>query len=433
MRILVLGSGGREHALVWKLLQSRSVSHVWCAPGNGGICAEAECVEADLRDIWALADLAARLEADLTVVGPEAPLVLGIADEFARRGLALLGPSKEAAKLEGSKVFAKEFMARHKIPTSRTYGVFDRADAAREALKMIASPVVLKADGLCAGKGVLVASERKEAGAFIARAMEQREFGESGSLLLMEEALRGTELSYIVLTDGEHITPLAPTQDHKRAFEGDQGPNTGGMGAYSADGMLSPSLEDQILSTIVRPAIAGLATEGRAYNGFLYCGVMLTSAGPKVLEFNCRLGDPETQPLMMRVGSDLAQALQAAAEGHLDEVQILWKPGASTCVVMASGGYPGTFDVGKRIDGLEQAAEFTGAKVFHAGTRRKDDTYYTCSGRVLGVTAVGPSLGSATDLAYQAAQHIKFEGAHYRKDIARHSRQTLAAGCDQSG
>ncbi len=433
MKILVLGSGGREHALVWKLLQSPSVRHVWCAPGNGGICAEADCLQSDLRDVRALADLAARLEADLTVVGPEAPLVLGIADEFARRGLALLGPSKEGAKLEGSKIFAKEFMARHKIPTSQTYGIFDQADTARGALNKVAGPVVLKADGLCAGKGVLVTSERKEAEAFIARAMEQKEFGDSGSLLLMEEALRGTELSYIVLTDGEHIAPLAPTRDHKRAFDGDQGPNTGGMGAYSADGMLSPPLEEQILSTIVRPAIAGLAAEGRRYNGFLYCGLMLTSAGPKVLEFNCRLGDPETQPLMMRVDSDLAQALEAVAEGHLDKAPLLWKPGASTCVIMASGGYPGTFQAGKRIDGLEQAAEVTGAKVFHAGTRRKDDIYYTSSGRVLGVTAGGPTLGTATDLAYQAAHRIKFEGAHYRVDIARPSRQTLAAGSDRSG
>ena len=352
MKILVLGSGGREHALVWKLRQSPAVEHVWCAPGNGGICAEAECLPANLSDVSAVASLAAQLGADLTVVGPEAPLVLGIADEFSRRGLALLGPLKEGAKLEGSKVFAKEFMARHKIPTAATYGIFDRADAAREALKKISGTVVLKADGLCAGKGVLVTSEREEAAVFIARSMERKEFGESGKLLLVEEALCGTELSYMVLTDGEHIAPLAPTRDHKRAFDGDQGPNTGGMGAYSTDGMLSPSLEEQILSTIVRPTLDGLAAEGRAYNGFLYCGLMLTAAGPKVLEFNCRLGDPETQPLMMRFDSDLARALQAAVEGQLDKIQVRWKQGASTCVVMASGGYPGAFEVGKRVRGV---------------------------------------------------------------------------------
>jgi len=321
-------------------------------------------------------------------------------------------------------------MARHNIPTAETYGIFDRSAAAREALQKITGPVVLKADGLCAGKGVLVTAEREEATAFVGRAIEQKEFGDSGSLLLMEEALNGTELSYIVLTDGEHIAPLVPTRDHKRAFDGDQGPNTGGMGAYSADGMLSPALEEQILSTIVRPTLAGLAAEGRKYNGFLYCGLMLTASGPKVLEFNCRLGDPETQPLMMRFDSDLAQALLAAVEGQLDKVPVRWKPGASTCIVMASGGYPGAFEVDKRIEGLDQAAQVSGAKVFHAGTQRTDGQYYTRSGRVLGVTAVGPTLRVATDLAYEAAQRIRFEGAHYRRDIARPSEQTFVAGSD---
>ena len=431
MKILILGSGGREHALVWKLRQSPAVDQVWCAPGNGGICAEAECVQADLKDVHAIAELAAQLGADLTVVGPEAPLVLGIADEFARHRLALLGPSKEGAKLEGSKVFAKEFMARHKIPTAATYGTFDRVAAARAALQNIAGPVVLKADGLCAGKGVLVTADREEAGTFIARSLEQKEFGDGGSLILIEEALLGTELSYIVLTDGEHIAPLAPTRDHKRVFDGDRGPNTGGMGAYSADGMLSPELEQQILATIVRPTLAGLAAEGRPYNGFLYCGLMLTASGPKVLEFNCRLGDPEAQPLMMRFDSDLAQALQAATEGQLHKVPVRWKPGASTCVVMASGGYPGAFEVGKRIEGLEEAAKVAGAKIFHAGTRRKEDIYYTSSGRVLGAAASGPNLGAATDVAYQAVQAIRYEGAHFRKDIARPSRQTIAAGSER--
>ncbi len=430
MKILVLGSGGREHALVWRLRKSPSVDHLWCAPGNGGICAEAECVPADLKGVAGVASLAARLGADLTVVGPEAPLVLGIADEFARCGLALLGPSKASARLEGSKVFAKEFMARHKIPTAQTFGIFDRADAARAALRTIDGPVVLKADGLCAGKGVLVTSERAEAEKFVARSLEQNEFGDSGTPLMIEEALQGTELSYMVLTDGEHIAPLAPTQDHKRAFDGDQGPNTGGMGAYSADGMLSPALEEQILSTIVRPTLAGLSTEQSPYNGFLYCGLMLTSSGPKVLEFNCRLGDPETQPLMMRFDSDLGAVLQATVEGQLDKAKVRWKPGASTCVVMASGGYPGPFEAGKPIAGLEAAAQISGAKVFHAGTRRQEAAYYTSSGRVLGVTAVGASLRAATDLAYQAAQKIHFDDAHYRNDIARSAQQTVGAGRD---
>jgi phosphoribosylamine--glycine ligase len=433
MKILVLGSGGREHAIVWKLRQSPSVEQVWCAPGNGGISAEAECVQADLRDVGAVASLAAKLGADLTVVGPEAPLVLGIADEFARRKVALVGPSGEGAKLEGSKAFAKEFMERHGIPTARTYGIFNDSCAARETLKTIRGPVVLKADGLCAGKGVLVTSDRREAESFVERVMEKKEFGDAGSLLVIEEALQGAELSYMVLTDGETFAPLAPTRDHKRIFDGDQGPNTGGMGAYSADGMISSALEQEILSKVVNPAIAGLAAEGRKYGGFLYCGLMLTATGPKTLEFNCRLGDPETQPLMMRADFDLGEAFQAVAEGELDRVPIRWKPGASTCVVMASGGYPGTFAAGKRIEGLEQAEDVAGTKVFHAGTRQSGAYYYTSSGRVLGVTAAGTDLESATSLAYQAVQKIRFEGAHYRRDISRPSRQECAGGIDRNG
>jgi phosphoribosylamine--glycine ligase len=416
MKILVLGSGGREHALVWKLQQSRWVESVACAPGNGGISASAECFPARLDDADSLVSLAKNLGADMTVVGPEVPLVYGVADAFASHGLRLVGPSKRGAELEGSKIFAKEFMARHGIPTARTIGVFDSAARAIAALGAD-WPLVIKADGLCAGKGVLVAADRAAAVSFIERALDRREFGESGAQVLIEESLSGPELSYIVLTDGQNFIPLAPTRDHKRAFDQDRGPNTGGMGAYSADGLLWPELEAQIEQTIVRPALEGLAKEGRPYRGFLYFGLMLTFSGPKVLEFNCRLGDPEAQPILMRMDFDLAAAFQALLEGELNRFDAIWKPGASACVVMASGGYPGSFETGKKIDGLEQAEAHGGAKVFHAGTKREGLSYYTSSGRVLGVTAAGNDLPAALSAAYAAVECIHFDGAHYRRDI----------------
>jgi phosphoribosylamine---glycine ligase len=416
MKILVLGSGGREHALVWKLQQSPSVESVCCAPGNGGISADAECFPAQLDDADSLVSLAQSLHADITVVGPEVPLVCGVADAFASRGLRLVGPSKRGAELEGSKVFAKEFMARHGIPTARTIGVFESAAQATAALGAD-WPLVIKADGLCAGKGVLVASERAAAVSFIERALDQREFGDSGAQVLIEESLSGPELSYIVLTDGENFIPLAPTRDHKRVFDHDRGPNTGGMGAYSVEGLLWPELEAQIEQTIVRPALEGLAREERPYRGFLYFGLMLTPAGPKVLEFNCRLGDPEAQPIVMRMDFDLAAAFQALLEGELNRFDAIWKPGASACVVMSSGGYPGRFETGKKIEGLQEAEARSSAKVFHAGTKREGLSYYTSSGRVLGVTAVGDDLPAALATAYSAVERIRFEGAHYRRDI----------------
>jgi phosphoribosylamine--glycine ligase len=426
MKILVIGGGGREHALAWKLRQSRSVEKLWCVPGNGGISLVADSVSGDTGRVTELADLAVKLGADLTVVGPEQPLVLGIADEFARRGLRLVGPRKESAQLEGSKIFTKQFLARHSIPTARVYGM---CDSAAEAYKVVASanaPVVLKADGLCAGKGVLVTADQEEARSFIARVLENREFGEGGSRLLIEETLSGRELSYIVLTDGRTFVPLVPTRDHKRVFDADQGPNTGGMGAYSTDGIIPRDLEEHILQTIVRPTLKGLEKDGHVYQGFLYFGLMLTPAGPQVLEFNCRLGDPETQPIVARMDFDLAEAMMATAEGRLDKVKIAWKPGASLCVVMASGGYPAKFEVGCEISGLEQAAAVPGAVVFHAGTRKERDNYYTCSGRVLGVTAAGTSLESARSTAYEAVSKIRFAGAHYRTDIAAPDRTRVA-------
>jgi phosphoribosylamine---glycine ligase len=419
MKILVIGGGGREHALVWKLRQSPSVSKLWCAPGNGGISQDAECIAAHTGDVRGLAELAELLGADLTVVGPEQPLVLGVADEFARRGLPVLAPSKQAAQLEGSKVFTKRFLERHSLPTAAVLGIYDSAADALDGLKSAKFPVVLKADGLCAGKGVLVAESFEEAASFVQRAMQQREFGDGGARLLVEEALAGKELSFIVLADGQRFVPLAPTRDHKRVFDQDRGPNTGGMGAYSTDDIVSGDLNATILDTIVRPTLDGLAADGCLYKGFLYFGLMLTAQGPKVLEFNCRLGDPETQPIMMRAAFDLAEVLAATAAGNLDPAKIRWEPGASLCVVMASGGYPGKFDMGTEILGLAEAAAVPGACVFHAGTRREGDEYYTCSGRVLGVTARGSSVEKARETAYLAASKIQFAGAHYRTDIAK--------------
>ena len=417
MKILVIGGGGREHALAWRLRRSPSVEKVWCAPGNGGIAQDAECVPVNLASPTELAELAARLKADLTVVGPEQPLVLGVADEFARRGLRLVGPSQQCAQLEGSKIFAKQFLERHRIPTARMLAVCDTAADAYRALASVPWPLVMKADGLCAGKGVLVTGSQAEAKAFVESVMEKRTLGEGGKRMLFEEALQGQELSLIVLADGKHFIPLVPARDHKRALDHDQGPNTGGMGVYSVDTIISPELEHQILDTVVRPTFEGLAADGLTYRGFLYFGLILTPKGPKVLEFNCRLGDPETQAIVARMDFDLAKVLEATTEGALDKVRIAWKPGASLCVVMASGGYPGSYQVGKRIDGLAEAATIPSAVVFHAATQVRDSTYYTCSGRVLGVTASGPTLEAARAAAYQAVCKIRFEGAHYRKDI----------------
>ncbi len=429
MKILVLGSGGREHALVWKLRQSPQVEKIWCVPGNGGIAQHAECAAAKLDDVAGLVALAERLKPDLTVVGPEQPLVLGVVDEFERRGLRIVGPSKQAAQLEGSKVFAKQFMQRHNIPTAPAYGVYDSPGDAYTALCAVDWPVVIKADGLCAGKGVLVAATPDEATAFLSQVMEEREFGAAGERVLMEEALAGQELSYIVLTDGDHILPLLPTRDHKRALDGDRGPNTGGMGAYTADGLISPELEAQIRKTIVEPAVAGMAADGRPYKGVLYFGLMLTDDGPRVLEFNCRCGDPETQAIVPRLEFDLAEALAAVADGRLSEVKPAWRPGACVCVVMASGGYPGKYETGKKIEGIPaHSAGQGGVVIFHAGTRREGPNYYTSGGRVLGVTASGKNLDEAVTQCYEVISSIRFEGAHYRRDIGAAGSRWQAAG-----
>jgi phosphoribosylamine---glycine ligase len=419
MKILVIGGGGREHALVWKLRQSSAVEKIWCAPGNGGIAKDAECVPLELHDVNAAADLASKLGAVLTIVGPELPLVLGIADEFAKRGLTLLGPTQKAARLEGSKVFAKKFMERHGIPTASVYGVFDSPVDAYTAICEVDWPLVIKADGLCGGKGVLVTSSPDEATAFIDRLMEKRELGDGGKQVLLEEGLVGDELSYIVLTDSNGCIRFAPVRDHKRAYENDEGPNTGGMGAYSKDDLLPEDLERLIQETIVRPTLRGFEEDGIPYHGFLYFGLMLTAAGPKLLEFNCRLGDPETQAILLRADFDLAKACLDAAQGKLGSFQPTWTPGASLCVVIAAEGYPTKPKSGAVIEGLKEAEAVPGAIVFHAGDRKEGDNYYTSGGRILEIGASGANLEEASRIVYDAVSKIRIEGAHYRRDVGR--------------
>lgn len=428
MKVLVIGGGGREHALVWKLKQSPLVEKIWCAPGNGGIAGEAECVAVDAGDVAAVVGLAEKIRPDLTIVGPELPLVNGLTDAFRQRNWPIVGPSQQAAQLEGSKIFSKEFLRRHNIPTAKMYGTYDSAPDAYKALSNVAWPVVIKADGLCAGKGVFLAPNADEARDFIGRVMEKNELGPGGKRILLEETLEGEELSFIILTDGERYAPLVLTRDHKRVFDGNEGPNTGGMGAYSTDDLLPDDLREVVISNIVEPTLRGLAADGIRYQGFLYIGLMLTKSGPQVLEFNCRLGDPETQAIVARMDFDLAEVLSDVAAGRLDSAKLHWKPGASVCVVLASGGYPGKFENGKPIEGLTSAEQITGVKVLHAGTRRIGDGVTTNGGRVLGVTASASSLDAALSKAYAASQRIHFDGMHYRKDIGAPTPRLQAAG-----
>ena len=377
----------------------------------------AECLDGSVAEVEQIATLVQGLRPDLTIVGPEQPLVLGIADEFEKRGLALLGPSRTAARLEGSKVFAKEFMGRHSIPTAPAYGVFDNAVDAYTSLCEVDWPVVVKADGLCGGKGVLVTSSPDEATAFIERLMEKGELGDAGKHVIVEEGLVGKEISYIVLTDGEHFVPLAPARDYKRAFDGDAGPNTGGMGAISTGDLLSRELEDEIQERIVRPTINGMARDGHTYKGFLYFGLMITEAGPKVLEFNCRLGDPETEALVMRMHFDLVAAASAALSGKLATFRMEWAPAASACVVLAAEGYPGKPQIGNKITGSLTDDRRLDVAVFHGATKREGNEYYVSSGRVLTIAAAADTVAKARQAAYEMASQISFEGMHYRKDI----------------
>ncbi len=404
MKILVIGSGGREHALCWKLAQSVDVDsevELYAAPGNPGIATVATCVPVVAGSSYL--EIAEAVKADLTVVGPEAPLVAGVVDDFRAQGRKIVGPDRKAAQLEGSKIFAKNFFTQRSMPTAE-YVTVENATDARRALERFGYPVVLKADGLAAGKGVIIANDRGEAEAAMA-CLKGR--------LVVEEFLRGTEVSFIALCDGRTATPLAATQDHKAVFDGDHGPNTGGMGAYCDSAILTEAETQLILDRVIYPTVEELR-----FTGFLYAGLMMTADGPKVLEFNVRLGDPETQPLMHRMASDFVPALMAAAEGRLESTKLAWRPAPSVCVVMASAGYPGEYETGKAITGIA-AAEATGATVFQAGTRLNAGRLETAGGRVLGVTASGADLRSAINEAYAGVKKIEFAGMHWRTDIGR--------------
>jgi len=417
MKVLVLGNGGREHALVWKLRQSPRVTQLYCVPGNGGIAAEAECLPGDLKNIDELLQIAARLQPDMTVVGPEVPLSLGIVDEFTRRGFRIFGPTASSARLESSKSFAKEFMQRHRIPTAK-YMICRSTEEIRDALPSFHTPIVVKADGLAAGKGVVIANTKDDAATTALDMLSGKLVGEAGSQVVLEEFLQGEELSLLVLSDGERVIPLVAAQDHKRVGDSDTGPNTGGMGAYSTEELADKEMRDWLVTHIARPVIDGMKAESEPYKGILYCGLMMTARGPMVLEFNCRFGDPETQPIMMRLDSDLLEAIEASIEGRVSEGDLKWSQDASVCVVLASGGYPGAYQVGKKITGIRDAETVPGVKVFHAGTVERDSAYYTSGGRVLGVTARAPDLPTAVSRVYEAVGKINFEGMHYRKDIA---------------
>jgi phosphoribosylamine--glycine ligase len=425
MKILVIGSGGREHALTWKLRESPLMDEIYCAPGNAGIAQEAECRPVDISNPAHILALASEIKADLTVVGPEAPLVAGVVDEFRRAGKMIVGPTQAAAQLEGSKIFSKQFMARHSIPTAR-FKVAESFDHAVKALAEFGSPVVIKADGLAAGKGVVIAHTREEAEKTLDEFMRQRSLGEAGERVVLEETLVGEEVSFIVLTDGRAILPLVPTQDHKAVFDDDRGPNTGGMGAYSEDSILDESLRAEIIRSIVAPTLAGMAAEDTPYQGFLYCGLMLTAQGPKVLEYNVRMGDPEAQPIVMRLRSDLVELFVAMRENRLAALEAHWSPNPSVCVVLASKGYPGKPEVAKVIEGVSAAETLGGVKVFHAGTKFQNLQLLSTGGRVLGVTATAEDLPSAIACAYVAVSKIDFEGMHYRRDIGAKGLRRLS-------
>jgi len=417
MKVLVIGGGGREHALVWKLAQSRHIDKIYCTPGNAGIAEMAECIEVG-PDFDALIDFVKYNWIDITIVGPEEPLSRGIVDAFEKEGRKILGPTKAAAQLEWSKVFSKDFMRRHRIPTA-DYKVFTSYIHARDYVRMKGAPTVIKADGLAAGKGVVVASTVDEAEAAIDLIMKDHAFGAAGDKVIVEDCLVGEEASFMVFTDGTTIVPMASSQDHKRVYDNDKGPNTGGMGAYSPAPVITDELQQVVIDTVMRPTIEGLKAEGIKYKGVLYAGLMICKGKPYVLEFNCRLGDPETQPVLFRLDSALVDIAMAIAEERLAEVPVVWKPESAVCVVLASEGYPGSYPKGRVISGLDTAKGRENSYVFHAGTAFDDNhAFVTNGGRVLGVTALGADIAQARDRAYAAVKEISFEGMHYRKDIA---------------
>jgi phosphoribosylamine--glycine ligase len=422
MKVLVIGSGGREHALVWKISQSPRVSKIYCAPGSDCIGQLAENVAIDPEQIYSLADFAQREKIDLTVVGPELPLTLGIADVFEARGLRVFGPNKVAAQLEGSKAFAKAILRENQIPTAG-FEIFTDAGLAKQYLMRQKPPHVIKADGLAAGKGVLICLTRQEAEAAIDEFLVHKTFGRAGEKVVIEEFLSGEEASFMVLTDGDHMLPLASSQDHKRVFDNDQGPNTGGMGAYSPAPVVTPAMHERILGEVLTPLLVGLKRKNIRYRGVVYVGLMITSDGPKVLEFNARFGDPECQPIMLRLKSDLIPLLEATVDGKLNAAKPEWHNEPAVCVVLTAKGYPGPYDKGAEIHGLDQLGHWTEGFVFHAGTAKDQDRWLTAGGRVLGVTARGKNIAAAVQEAYRAVGKISWAGMHYRKDIARRALQ----------
>jgi phosphoribosylamine--glycine ligase len=431
LRVLVVGGGGREHALVWKLRQSPEIKEIFCAPGNAGMKGLADCIPIEPSDIVELADFAEKLSIGLTVVGPELPLILGLVDEFQRRGLAVFGPNRAASELEGSKAFAKDFLKRHGIPTAR-YHVVSSMQEAKSVIqgKEIGFPLVIKADGLAGGKGVSVAQTRDEALEVAQKLIEGRQLGSAGTRLVLEEFLEGDEVSFFALADGTNVLPLVSAQDHKRALDDDQGPNTGGMGSICPATFLNVDMLKHIVKDIVNPTISGLAAEGRKYQGILYCGLMLTAEGPKVLEFNVRFGDPEAQAILPRLKSDLLPLLMEVSQGHLGQHRLEWIREPAVSVVLASGGYPGKYEIGKPIQGLESGTVELdeGIYVFHSGTAVDHDKIVTSGGRVCAVTGVGQNLKGAIEHAYRGVERIRFEGCHFRKDIGQRALARLAGG-----
>ncbi|MCX5711191.1 MAG: phosphoribosylamine--glycine ligase [Candidatus Omnitrophica bacterium] len=419
MKILVIGSGGREHALVWKIKQSKLCDKVFCAPGNGGIALDAECIDIKAEDIPRLLEFAKKEKIDLTVVGPEVPLSAGIVDEFEKNKLKVFGPNKQAAQMEGSKVFSKQLMAKYKVPTA-AFKVFDNADEAKKYIRARGVPCVVKADGLAAGKGVVVAKTVGEAEKAVDLMLTQKAFGDAGNRIIVEDCLEGQEASILVITDSKEVIALASAQDHKRVFDNDQGPNTGGMGVYSPAPVVTRELLKEILDKVVYRTIDGLVKEGITYKGVLYAGIIITKNGPMTLEFNVRFGDPETQAILPRLKSDLVEVMLAATEAKLSRLRALeWDERPCVCVVCASKGYPGEYKKGKEIFGLDEAAKIKDVVVFHAGTKKQGDKILTSGGRVLGVTALGATIKDAINNAYQAVGKISFDGMHYRKDIGK--------------
>jgi phosphoribosylamine--glycine ligase len=423
MRVLVVGQGGREHAICWKLKQSPQVKEIYAAPGNAGIAQVADCVPIGVADIIELADFAEKLKIDLTIIGPELPLTLGIVDEFQKRGLTIFGPTRLAAELEGSKVFSKEFMRKYKIPTPDATAC-QTVDEARDALKSTKYPAVLKVDGLAAGKGVVVVNSKKEADQYLHLVFEEKKFGNAATRILVEEYITGEEVSFMVITDGKRFVPLAPVKDYKKAFDGDEGPNTGGMGSHSPAVVLTSEKAAEVMRTIILPTIQGMAAENRPYTGVLYAGLMLTKKGPMVLEYNCRFGDPETQVQMLRLDDDLAELLLKAARGSLGDTKVNWRKEAAACVVMAVEGYPNEFQKGQEV--VIDPIEDDSIVVFHAGVVKKGGKLVNTAGRVVGVCGRAATLSEALTKVYEALPKVRFEGARYRRDIGYRALEQLA-------